>query len=110
MNHIVAQNELPADILVVEDSETQAGQIAHLLETAGYRVRVARNGREGLAQARAVKPTLVVSDIAMPEMDGFAMCQEIKKDSGLKDVPVILLTALTSLYDVIKGLDCGADN
>ncbi|HJV80128.1 EAL domain-containing protein [Noviherbaspirillum sp.] len=110
MNHIVVQNELPADILVVEDSETQAGQIAHLLETAGYRVRVARNGREGLAQARAVKPTLVVSDIAMPEMDGFAMCQEIKKDIGLKDVPVILLTALTSLYDVIKGLDCGADN
>ncbi len=110
MSHLIAHSELPADILVVEDSETQADQITHLLESAGYRVRVARDGRAGLEEARGETPTLVVSDIAMPEMDGFAMCQEMKRDSALKDVPVILLTALTSLYDVIKGLDCGADN
>jgi PAS domain S-box-containing protein/diguanylate cyclase (GGDEF)-like protein len=98
------------DILIVEDSETQADQLAHLLSSNGYRVRVAKNGRLGLAEARAVKPTLIVSDISMPEMDGFAMCRELKADAALRDVPVILLTALTSLYDVIKGLDCGADN
>ncbi|HYD78264.1 MAG TPA: EAL domain-containing protein [Paucimonas sp.] len=98
------------DILVVEDSDTQADQIAHLLSTSGYSVRVARNGREAIAAVKKKRPTLIVSDIAMPEMDGFAMCREIKSDPALQDVPVILLTALTSLYDVIRGLDCGADN
>jgi diguanylate cyclase (GGDEF)-like protein/PAS domain S-box-containing protein len=98
------------DILVVEDSATQAQYLAQILEQAGYRVRLAANGREGLAAARAAAPTLIVSDISMPEMDGFTLCQEVKRDSALHDVPVILLTSLSSLYDVIKGLDCGADN
>ena len=99
------------EILVVEDSATQALYLAKLLEIdGGYRVRIAVNGREGLLAARAAKPTLIVSDIAMPEMDGFTMCREIKQDAALRDIPVILLTSLTSLYDVIKGLDCGADN
>jgi PAS domain S-box-containing protein/diguanylate cyclase (GGDEF)-like protein len=98
------------DILIVEDSETQADQLAHLLSHDGYRVRMAKNGRLGLAAAKASRPTLIVSDISMPEMDGFTMCQAIKSDESLRDVPVILLTSLSSLYDVIKGLDCGADN
>jgi PAS domain S-box-containing protein/diguanylate cyclase (GGDEF)-like protein len=99
-----------SDILVVEDSETQAEYLAHLLSSNGFRVRIARNGRLGLEQAKAARPALVVSDIAMPEMDGFEMCRQLKQDHSLRDVPVILLTVLTSLYDVIKGLDCGADN
>jgi PAS domain S-box-containing protein/diguanylate cyclase (GGDEF)-like protein len=98
------------EILVVEDSATQAQLLAQLLQGDGYRVRIAVNGREGLRAVRAAAPTLIVSDIAMPEMDGFEMCQEIKKDPALRDIPVILLTSLSSLYDVIKGLDCGADN
>lgn len=110
MNNKDHRSDAGVDILIVEDSETQADQLFHLLSSEGYRVRIAKNGRAGLAEARAAKPTLIVSDIAMPEMDGFAMCRELKKDSDLQDVPVILLTALTSLYDVIKGLDCGADN
>ena len=109
MNRTIPEQQI--EILVVEDSATQAQSLAQLLETeGGYRVRIAANGREGLQAARACAPTLIVSDIAMPEMDGFAMCQEIKKDPQLRDIPVILLTSLSSLYDVIKGLDCGADN
>lgn len=98
------------EILVVEDSATQAQLLAQLLQGDGYRVRIAVNGREGLRAARAAAPTMIVSDIAMPEMDGFEMCREIKKDPALRDIPVILLTSISSLYDVIKGLDCGADN
>jgi PAS domain S-box-containing protein/diguanylate cyclase (GGDEF)-like protein len=109
MNRTIPEPQV--EILVVEDSATQAQYLAQLLETeGGYRVRIAANGLEGLRAARACAPTLIVSDIAMPEMDGFAMCQEIKKDPQLRDIPVILLTSLSSLYDVIKGLDCGADN
>jgi PAS domain S-box-containing protein/diguanylate cyclase (GGDEF)-like protein len=98
------------EILVVEDSATQARQLAQLLESAGYRVRIASDGRAGLEAARQRPPTLIVTDINMPRMDGFEMCQAIKQDVRLRDVPVILLTSLSSLYDVIKGLDCGADN
>ncbi|MGO4479316.1 EAL domain-containing protein [Massilia sp. 2TAF26] len=99
------------DILIVEDSVTQARLLAQLLQAeGGYRVRTAANGREGLAAARAARPTMILSDISMPEMDGFEMCKEIKRDPALRDIPVILLTSLSSLYDVIKGLDAGADN
>jgi PAS domain S-box-containing protein/diguanylate cyclase (GGDEF)-like protein len=98
------------EILVVEDSATQARQLAQLLAKAGYRVRIAADGQAGLGEARKQPPTLIVTDIAMPRMDGFEMCKAIKKDEGLRDIPVILLTSLSSLYDVIKGLDCGADN
>ncbi|MDB5907368.1 MAG: hypothetical protein JWP34_1482 [Massilia sp.] len=110
MNIATTGPERPAEILVVEDSATQAQSLALLMESDGYRVRIATSGRAGLRAAREAAPTLIVSAVAMPEMDGFAMCQAIKKDAQLRDIPVILLTSLTSLYDVIKGLDCGADN
>jgi PAS domain S-box-containing protein/diguanylate cyclase (GGDEF)-like protein len=103
--------EKAVEILIVEDSATQAQHLAHLLTAeGGYRVRITGNGVEGLAAARAQAPTLIVSDISMPEMDGFELCQQVKKDPALSEIPVILLTSLTSLYDVIRGLDCGADN
>jgi PAS domain S-box-containing protein/diguanylate cyclase (GGDEF)-like protein len=103
------ENEI--EILVVEDSSTQARQLAQLLQVGGgYRVRIAVDGRKGLEEARRLPPTLIVTDIAMPNMDGFEMCKEIKKDEQLRDIPVILLTSLSSVYDIIKGLDCGADN
>ncbi len=98
------------EILVVEDSLTQAHMLAQLLEAGGYRVRIAANGRAGLAAVRASAPALIVCDIAMPEMDGFDMCRQLKQDGALRAIPVILLTSLTSVTDVIKGLDCGADN
>lgn len=98
------------NILVVEDSKTQADHLAYLLSSDGYRVELAENGCEGLALARMIKPSLIVSDIAMPEMDGFTMCRHLKDDADLREIPVILLTSLNSLHDMIKGLDCGADN
>jgi PAS domain S-box-containing protein/diguanylate cyclase (GGDEF)-like protein len=99
------------DILIVEDSATQAEHLAHLLSIeGGYRVRTAVNGAEGLLAARASRPTMIVTDIDMPVMDGFTLCRQLKADPLLCEVPVILLTSLTSLYDVIRGLDCGADN
>jgi signal transduction histidine kinase len=98
------------DILVVEDSPTQALQLQHILEQHGYRASVAQNGLDALACMRQQKPTMVLSDILMPEMDGYQLCQQIKADADLADVPVILLTSLSDPKDVIKGLECGADN
>jgi signal transduction histidine kinase len=101
---------MAVDILVVEDSPTQALQLQHTLEQHGYRASVAQNGLDALACMRQQKPTMVLSDILMPEMDGYQLCQQIKADADLADVPVILLTSLSDPKDVIKGLECGADN
>ncbi len=97
-------------ILVAEDSPTQVEQLRHLLEERDFAVSVARNGKEALALARKTKPHVVISDIVMPEMDGFTLCSEMKSDPGLRDVPVVLLTSLSSSQDVLKGLACGANN
>src|SRR5712692_1837769 len=98
------------EILVAEDSPTQAEQLKHLLTEQGYTVRVAANDKQALAAMHQCKPTLIISDVVMPEMGGYALCKEIKSQAELKDVPVILLTSLSKAQDVIKGLECGADN
>jgi PAS domain S-box-containing protein len=97
-------------VLIVEDSPTQAAQLRHLLEEDGYRVTAAANGTLALLAARREKPALILSDIVMPEMDGYAFCRAVKSDDQLKDVPVILMTSLSTAGDVVKGLQCGADN
>ncbi|MBI5430824.1 MAG: PAS domain S-box protein [Nitrosomonadales bacterium] len=97
-------------ILIAEDSRTQAEQLAFLLEEHGYRVTVAGNGKQALLAAQALPPTLVISDIVMPEMNGYELCKAIKSDEKLKDIPVILVTTLSDPQDVIRGLECGADN
>ncbi len=97
-------------ILVVEDSPTQAEQLQHILERHGYRVSVAANGKQALAQIDQQRPTLVISDIMMPEMDGYELCRRIKSQEELKDIPVILLTSLSDPADIIRGLLCAADN
>ena len=98
------------DILVVEDSRTQAEQLLHLLSQAGYDVRLARDGVAALELAREQPPGLVLTDVVMPRMDGYTLCRTLKADPDLGRTPVILLTSLSSPQDVIEGLACGADN
>ena len=98
------------EILVVEDSPTQALQLSNLLEEAGYHVLAAVNGAEALRQISDSPPALVISDIMMPEMDGYELCGHIKKQPETKNIPVILITSLTEPEDIVKGLECGADN
>jgi PAS domain S-box-containing protein len=98
------------EILLVEDSPTQAEDLKYTLERHDFDVLIAGNGIEALSLIRAHKPTMVISDIVMPEMDGYQLCREIKNDEELRDLPVILLTALSDPRDVVRGLECGADN
>jgi two-component system sensor histidine kinase/response regulator len=98
------------EILIVEDSPTQAAQLRHILERHGFHVSTAANGREALAVIARGKPSLVISDVIMPEMDGFELCRAIKANEETREIPVILLTSLSDAHDVIKGLACRADN
>jgi two-component system, cell cycle sensor histidine kinase and response regulator CckA len=102
--------DLPVEILAVEDSPTQAMKLRFLLEAEGYNVTMATNGTQALAILADKKPTLVITDVMMPEMDGFTLCREIKSKERSRDIPVILMTSLSSPRDILKGLECGADN
>lgn len=100
----------PERVLVVEDSATQAAQVAALLKESGYAVDVARSGEEALALAKAERFDLVLTDIVMPGMGGFELCRRLKADPRYADTPVVLLTGLSDPLDIIRGLECGADN
>src|SRR5512136_2334263 len=97
-------------ILVVEDSRTQAESLRYILEKKGYTVVLATNGRDALDQIGAGRPDLVLTDIVMPEMDGYELCHRIKTDKSLQSLPVIMVTQLFDPVDVIRGLEAGADN
>ena len=96
-------------ILVVEDSPTQAEQIKYLLEEKGYAVMVAANGKEGFEVAKKFRPTIIISDIVMPVMDGYELAEKIKKDKDVKNIPIIFVTALTDRKDASRKASVVAD-
>ena len=104
------QPESPIRILIAEDSPTQAQQLRYILARQGYEVAVAGNGRIALDLAPQFQPALIISDVVMPEMDGYELSKAIKSDPAFRDIPVILVTTMSDPHDVIRGLECGADN
>jgi CheY-like chemotaxis protein len=99
----------PDKILVVEDSPTQAIRVQHLLESHGFSVSIAKNGQTALQYLNQDIPSVVVSDVVMPEMNGYELCRSIRLNPALEDVPVILLTALYDFDEIVRGLESGAD-
>lgn len=97
-------------VLIVEDSPTQAAELKYLLGSRSYKTVIASNGIEALKILPELKPSIIISDIIMPEMDGYELCKKIKSDDELKNIPVILLTSLSEAKDIVKALQCGADN
>ena len=110
MSSVAPSPNTAQHILIAEDSATQAQRLQHILEQQGYRVTAAANGRLALQAARRDRPALIISDVVMPEMNGYELCRQIKADTGLGDVPVVLVTTLSDPHDVIRGLECRADN
>jgi signal transduction histidine kinase len=99
-----------ARILIVEDSPTQAEQLRMILEEDGYEVDHAADGRIAVERFAAATYSAVISDIMMPNMTGYEFCREIKKQQKGRETPVILLSTLSDPMDIIRGLECGADN
>ncbi len=97
----------PASILVVDDEMPFLESLKFSLERQGYRVLTATDGPEGLTVARAEQPDLIILDVMLPGMDGFKVCQALRRES---DVPVIMLTARDDETDKVVGLELGADD
>jgi len=96
--------------LIVEDSVVQAKKLKYFLENSNIKVEVCYNAKDALVAINQLKPALIISDIVMPEMDGYEFCSILKSNPQTKEIPVILLTALSDPLDIIKGLQAGADN
>jgi DNA-binding response OmpR family regulator len=97
-------------ILIVDDDEDILRLLRKILEVEGYAVIDALDGEEALKQVRAHKPDLLILDLNLPKMDGFAVCEQVKKDPSTQRIPVLMLTAA---YDKVehaeRGLMVGAD-
>ena len=97
-------------ILLVDDEEDILEFVSYNLQREGFRVFSARNGLEAIEMAGKVKPDLVILDVMMPEMDGIAACEEIRKLPSCKNVIIAFLTARGEDYSQIAGFEAGADD
>lgn len=98
-------------VLIVNDEPDQLTLMGSLLHKAGYSVLTADDGLEGLTLARRERPDLVISDVSMPRMNGLEFCRELRADSELKTVPILLVSALQKdTESVVAGLRAGADD
>lgn len=95
-------------ILIVEDTPVNIQTLSATLKQQGYQLSVATNGAQALDVVRRVRPDLILLDVMMPELDGFATCRRLKGDEATRDIPVIFLTARSETVDIVKGFELGA--
>jgi two-component system sensor histidine kinase ChiS len=98
----------PEQILLVDDNVTNLQVLHQTLDGRGYKLLVAKNGSSALAIAAKAKPSLILLDIMMPEMDGYEVCRRLKGNPALSDIPIIYLSAMADTEDKVKGLELGA--
>src|ERR1700730_5554501 len=101
---------MSARILVVDDNPLNLRMLADWLATEQHLLRTAADGVEALAKIAAERPDIVLLDVVMPELNGFEVCRQIKADPTMADIPVIMVTALSDVDDLVRGFDAGADD
>ena len=97
-------------ILLVEDNEMNRDMLSRRLKRKGYTVVIASDGPEGVRMASAEKPSLILMDMSLPELDGWEATRRIKGDNDTKDIPVIALTAHAMAGDRERALEAGCDD
>ena len=100
---------MPKKILVVEDDIEMVELLCFKLKTEGYALGTATNGIEALKKARSIRPDLILLDLMLPELDGFAVCDTLRHDAKTASIPIIMLTAMSSQLARLNGLDAGAN-
>ena len=97
-------------ILIIEDESDIGELLEYNLQKEGYDTILANNGESGLQIAKKEKPNLLILDLMLPGIDGLDVCRLIKSDSDIKDISIVMLTALGQEEDIVKGLESGADD
>jgi DNA-binding response OmpR family regulator len=97
-------------VLVVEDSMDMRGFVKTFLEEEQFIVVEAANGRQGIDMAKGIIPDIIISDIMMPDVDGYRLCRELKQDIKTSHIPIILLSVKFAEAEIIRGLETGADD
>lgn len=98
---------MKANILIIEDNEQNIYLVTFILEKNGYRVMQARDGREGIALARRSKPDLILLDIQLPFMDGYAVAHELRQNGELGNIPIVAVTSYAMSGDRERVLAAG---
>jgi PAS domain S-box-containing protein len=98
------------NLLIIDDDPDARDVLRHLLSGPDYTLAFANTSADGLAKAAALMPDLILLDVAMPGMDGFAICRSLRATPALADIPIILLTALDDSRSRLRGLEAGADD
>jgi two-component system cell cycle response regulator DivK len=98
------------NILLIEDNENNRYLARFLLEAHGHQVREASDGLQGVAAAQAEVPDLILLDIQLPQMDGYAVAHALRQDPALDAVPIIAVTSYAMNGDRVRALDSGCDN
>ena len=94
-------------ILLIEDNEQNLYLTTFLLERNGFKVVQARSGSEGIELAGRIQPALIILDIQLPEMDGYAVARELRQNLALKDVPIVAVTSYAMVGDRERALEAG---
>jgi PAS domain S-box-containing protein len=96
------------NVLIVDDTPANIDILGHIMGRGGLNISVAPNGEKALEVIGKNKPDLILLDVMMPGIDGYEVCERLKKDETTKDIPVIFLTALSDLENIVKGFKVGA--
>ena len=99
-----------AKVLIVDDEPFNVDVLQQELEELEHHILTASNGKEALDQIRKHQPDLILLDMMMPVLDGFAVLSEIKGDNSLRDIPVIIVSAADDSKSIVKGIKQGADD
>ncbi len=105
---MTVKNKKFAHILIVDDVPENIRLLGTILQKEGYKISAAKEGMQALAIATKGIPDLILLDVMMPEADGFEICQRLKDNPVTKDIPIIFLTAMDQVKDMVKGFQAGA--
>ena len=105
----VKAREIPR-ILIVDDVETNRFVLRDIISDMGYQPVLTENGTQALKMIQHIRPQLIILDIAMPEMDGYEVCQQLKADPTTREIPIIFISAFDEPSDIVKGFSLGGED
>lgn len=109
MAEVKTSKEIPR-ILIVDDVEANRFVLRDIIVDMGYQPILTENGMQALRMVQRIKPQLIILDIAMPEMDGYEVCQQIKADAATREIPIIFISAFDEPADIVKGFNLGGED